>query len=104
MGLFLIQILFQNIQLILKPILLIISNAEARNMTEPMLSSLKTLPKSSQLELFILDVFSQVLNLRLSLLPIVTVFGLSIKSFLIKFKKSLVLCSEAALDFEELIS
>ena len=83
MHLFTIQILFQTIQLILKTILLIISNAEARNMTGPMLSSLKIIPKSCQLKLLILDVFSQVLDLRLSLLPIITVFSLSVESLLI---------------------
>lgn len=83
MCLFLIKILFQNIQLILKTILLIISNAEARNMTGPVLSSLEVLPKSLQLKLLILDVFSQVLDLTLSLLPVISIFGFSVESLLI---------------------
>ena len=83
MCLFLIKILFQNIQLILKTILLIISNAEARNMTGPVLSSLEVRPKSLQLKLLILDVFSQVLNLTLSLLPVISIFGFSVESLLI---------------------
>ena len=83
MCLFLIKILFQNIQLILKTILLIISNAEARNMTGTVLSSLEVLPKSLQLKLLILDVFSQVLDLTLSLLPVISIFGFSIESLLI---------------------
>jgi len=83
MCLFAIEMLFQTIPLILKTILLIISKAEARNMTDPILSSLEIIPKSCQLKLLILDVFSQVLDLRLSLLPIITVFSLSVESLLI---------------------